>query len=322
MQLDVNGTVTPEAGLSDVVRAFAACPLKREWSITLEDVDGSYLQAFSAEGRKCRLTSRKDNVQTDGRNELGAEAAGKVLAQFLQGDSAWRDAMDWKAAPTSKHAAGLRDASTDEAKGPDIQPALQSATRPTSSPSAVVGLLWLAATGLILYGAIARGPAMIVEYFPRSVSDPRLAMLVGSMGLFALLFGIASLIQAVHARSWPTVLAEVTSSRVEEGTSSIGTGGDRSTSRSFTPKVEYRYTVEGRSYMSQHILLGGAARNSGQDGAEQIVARYPVGARVVAYYDPRTPGKAFLEYTVISPVLGFALAVVLLAFFAHLVGIY
>ena len=321
MQLDANGTVTREAGLSDVSRAFAARPPNGEWSITLEDADGSYLQAFSAEGRKCRLTSRKDNMQTDGLDQLDAEAAGKVLMQYLSGDPAWREAMDWKAAPSSKLTAALRDVFTDEAKGPDIQPALPSATPPTSSASAVVGLLWLAATGLILYGAITRGPAMIAAYFPRAVGDPRLAVLVGSMGLFALLFGIASLVQAVRARSWPTVLAEVTSSKVEEGTSSIGTGGNRSSYRSFIPRVEYRYTVEGKSYLSQHILLGGA-RNPGQDSAEQIVARYPVGARVAAYYDPSNPGRAFLEYTVIGPVLGFALAVVFLAFFAHLVNIF
>jgi hypothetical protein len=141
------------------------------------------------------------------------------------------------------------------------------------------------------------------------------------MGLFALLFGLASLLLALRARSWPTAPAEVTSSRVEEDTTRIGSGGDQSYSRVYRPRVEYRYTVAGQSYICQQITLGMTVA-SGKTRAEGIAERYPTGAHVMAYYDPRNPGRAFLEYSLSAPVFGFALAVGFFAFFAHIVGIY
>lgn len=320
MQLNANGTVTREARQVDLARAFESRQPKGEWSITLEQADGSYLQAFALQGGKYRLTSRQGDMQTDGRDELEAQTAAKVLSQYLSGDPSWRDAMDWKAPPTGK-LTGTRDVFTDESKGLDLQTTPQALPQRPASPAAIVGLLALVLAGLIGYGAITKGPAAIAKYFPHASGDPRLAVLVGSMGLFALLFGLASLLLALRARSWPTASVEVTSSGVEEDITQIGSGGGQSHSRVYRPRVQYRYTVAGQSYSCQQITLGVTVA-SGQARAQGIAARYPTGAHVMAYYDPRNPGRAFLEYSLSAPVFGFALAVGFFAFFARIVGIY
>jgi hypothetical protein len=320
VQLDVNGVLTQAAGDADLSGAFASRPGTGEWSITLEQADGSYLQAFALEGGNYRLTSRAGEVQTDGREELNAQTAGKVLRQYLSGDAGWREAMDWKAPPSSEVTKALRDVFTDVSKGPEIESARPSATvQPGSRSSGMGGLVVLVLGGVILYGAITKGPAAVAEYFPQS-GDPRLVVLVGTMGLFALLLGIASLITALRARSWPTTTAEITVSKIEESSSYISAGGSRSNSRVFNPKVEYRYAVDGENYTCAQIQLG-VVWKSGEDWARKVAARYPVGTRVVIYYDPGKPGRAFLEYSFVAPVVGLGLAAVFFAFFAHLLGV-
>lgn len=64
-------------------------------------------------------------------------------------------------------------------------------------------------------------------------------------------------------------------------------GGGRS---GYYPKVSYRYEVKGRTYVADTLDAGVWSHPS----VDAIVARYPVGAAVTAYYNPADPAEAVL----------------------------
>ena len=60
----------------------------------------------------------------------------------------------------------------------------------------------------------------------------------------------------------------------------------------YSPAVEFRYSVEGRSYTANTPLI--LPQSSGREWAARIVGNYPPGKIVRAYYNPRAPYEAFL----------------------------
>jgi hypothetical protein len=87
-------------------------------------------------------------------------------------------------------------------------------------------------------------------------------------------------------RAWPTVPGRVLSSRVSYDRSNRETDG--------FPYVTYSYEVNGKTYQDANIVPGELYTGS-QTYAEKIVARYPKGAAVTVYYNPKNPSSAFLE---------------------------
>jgi Protein of unknown function (DUF3592) len=61
-----------------------------------------------------------------------------------------------------------------------------------------------------------------------------------------------------------------------------------------TVEIRYRYRVGDKDFESTRVKFGGHAAMS-QIAADQLVARYPQGAGVDVYYDPKTPSHAVLE---------------------------
>jgi hypothetical protein len=99
-------------------------------------------------------------------------------------------------------------------------------------------------------------------------------------------WGWTILQDARASASWPSVQGQVTSSEVERSTSE----GDTS----YLPQVDYAYTVNDVSYRGDRITFGQNSYGS-RRGAEEVVARYPVGQTVAVYYDPVEPDSAVLE---------------------------
>jgi hypothetical protein len=89
------------------------------------------------------------------------------------------------------------------------------------------------------------------------------------------------------ALNWPSVQGKIKSSRVHRR-DIYSTGGDGH------PWVEYTYDVNGKTYKSMTISVGGLIMDD-QKQAENMVARYPKGADVPVYYNPSDPSKACLE---------------------------
>lgn len=75
-----------------------------------------------------------------------------------------------------------------------------------------------------------------------------------------------------------------------------GSGRNRRTN--YVPSITYRYSVQGREYVSSNTLPLSFS-SSNQSWASAIVARYAPGTKATAYYDPANPAEAFLirEYS-------------------------
>lgn len=113
----------------------------------------------------------------------------------------------------------------------------------------------------------------------------------GAFLAFGLLFagiGARKLIQFNASRDWPSVSAEVISAEID--TSSRRTS-KTSHSTSYTPRIVYRYTVNGQTYTSERAAF--AYKNS-RSTAQDFVKRFHPGAQVSAFYDPANPSEAVL----------------------------
>lgn len=84
---------------------------------------------------------------------------------------------------------------------------------------------------------------------------------------------------------WPSTMGSVIMSRIEQRSSSEG---------GYTnyPAVQYSYQVGGQAYQSYKLAPGPEV---GGTGAGKVVARYPVGAQVMVFYNPQNPSDAVLE---------------------------
>ena len=90
------------------------------------------------------------------------------------------------------------------------------------------------------------------------------------------------------AQSWSSTLGTVIMSTIQIKRTSR--------SRSEIPVVVYQYQVNGKAYQNQVIRAGdqfGTIRVMGQ--AQATIARYPVGAQVMVYYNPANPQESALE---------------------------
>ncbi|MBI3409479.1 MAG: DUF3592 domain-containing protein [Planctomycetes bacterium] len=81
----------------------------------------------------------------------------------------------------------------------------------------------------------------------------------------------------------------VTSRVVSRGTESVR-GADTEIAR--TPLVEYEYQANGKSFRGDRIMIGGA---NSESELESVLGQYPLGAKVIVYYNPADPQQAVLE---------------------------
>jgi hypothetical protein len=84
---------------------------------------------------------------------------------------------------------------------------------------------------------------------------------------------------------WPSTMGTVNSSYLERRSSS------ESGSTNY-PVVQYAYQVGGQAYQNSKLAPGPEV---GGTGAGKVVARYPVGAQVMVFYNPQNPSDAVLE---------------------------
>jgi hypothetical protein len=88
--------------------------------------------------------------------------------------------------------------------------------------------------------------------------------------------------QSLAAHSWQDTTCTVLSSQVGEH------------GNTYSVDVVYTYSFDGQAYQSNRYgFLGGSS--SGRTGKEEIVARYPPGARVSCWIDPIHPDQAVLN---------------------------
>ncbi|MBK9924332.1 MAG: DUF3592 domain-containing protein [Anaerolineales bacterium] len=83
---------------------------------------------------------------------------------------------------------------------------------------------------------------------------------------------------------WPSAMGVVQMSTIERRSSDDG----------YTdyPVVQYSYQVNGQAYQSTKRAPGPEV---GGSGARGVIAKYPVGAQVMVFYNPQNPSDAVLE---------------------------
>ena len=91
------------------------------------------------------------------------------------------------------------------------------------------------------------------------------------------------------AANWEMTEGVITVSRVDQPPSHVSDDQDDA-----SPVIRYRYQAGGRDFESDRIMLGGQPLTTRVLALRQA-ARYPVGARVGVYVDPKDSSNALLE---------------------------
>ncbi len=107
-------------------------------------------------------------------------------------------------------------------------------------------------------------------------------------GVFVFL-SLRDILRGLSSRGWPTTRGVVLASHA--GGSLAGAGFVRR--GRYGPKVTYRYTVEGREYISDVRSFAGAGGSSGS-GGRRLAEAYPDGTEVTVHYHPGNPQLSVL----------------------------
>lgn len=172
-------------------------------------------------------------------------------------------------------------------------------------------LLVLALLGGGLYWAVTQGAEVLKARMPDA--DVPVMLFAGLFGCAALLFFVGHRRYLARANAWPVTQGEIVSSVVEQRRS---TENGR-THTTYTPIVEFAYTVGGNRLHSRQVKLGLEVSGS-ESFAQKIADRYPAGAKVDVHYDPQNPSNAALENPTETNwiLLGVALACFAIALYA------
>lgn len=147
------------------------------------------------------------------------------------------------------------------------------------------------------------------------------------LGPLALLLGAAvyKTVQVRAARAWPSVAGKVVVSGAElrdvRVMDSDREGGFRIEQRNFA-NIVYEYPVAGRKLRNNRVSIG---EDSGNLEVAETIAKYPAGAAVTVYYNPRNPKEAVLERDLPKGLwgcLGIGTVIVLAIVFGSAIGLH
>jgi Protein of unknown function (DUF3592) len=147
------------------------------------------------------------------------------------------------------------------------------------------------------------------------------------LGPLALLLGAAvyKTLQVRAARAWPSVAGKVVVSGAEmrdvRVMDSEREGGFRTEQRNFA-NIVYEYPVAGKKLRNNRVSIG---EDLGNFGVAETIAKYPVGAIVTVYYNPRHPNEAVLERDLPKGLwgcLGVGTVIVLAIVFGSAIGLH
>jgi hypothetical protein len=150
------------------------------------------------------------------------------------------------------------------------------------------------------------------------------AMLLAPLALI-LIAAIVKTWQAREARSWPQVPGKVVTSVAEVREVRVSDDeredGYRMESRNFA-NVTYEYSVAGKKLRNNRVSIG---EDLGNFEVAETLAKYPAGAIVPVYYNPRHPNEAVLERDLPKGLwgcLGIGTVIVLAIVFGSAIGLH
>ena len=113
-----------------------------------------------------------------------------------------------------------------------------------------------------------------------------LCLIAALAGLGITVYGTCILAKSAKAKSWPTAQGKIVDSRLRELRDSDGS--------SYEAYILYEYWVDGVAHQSNVWRLG-VGSSSFTGSAKKAIARYPIGASVMVYFNPDRPADAMLE---------------------------
>lgn len=147
------------------------------------------------------------------------------------------------------------------------------------------------------------------------------------LGPLALLLGAAvyKTLQVRAARAWPSVAGKVVVSKTDvrkvKVMDSSRAEGHRFEERNFA-NIVYEYLVAGKKLRNNRVSIG---EDLGNFEVAETIAKYPVGAVVTVYYNPRHPNEAVLERDLPKGLwgcLGIGTVIVLAIVFGSAIGLH
>ena len=108
--------------------------------------------------------------------------------------------------------------------------------------------------------------------------------------------------------NWPSTSGAITSASVRQNSSTDEDGHVR---HSYSPLVEYDFSVNGQAYTGKRINYGITASPT-RAAAQKEVDRFPVGMQVTVFYNPEKPNEAVLEKKLVKSKVGLILGLVFL----------
>ena len=116
-------------------------------------------------------------------------------------------------------------------------------------------------------------------------------LVFAGIGLFALVRGIVHYRTGKASASWPSAEGQVVVAMVDMR---VSTDSDGMTSRRYTPRVVYNYTLNGQQFSSDQVHIGSKSNYASHARAASKLA-YQAGQQVNVFYNPENPSQAVLE---------------------------
>ncbi|MBX9695648.1 MAG: DUF3592 domain-containing protein [Cyanobacteria bacterium] len=103
---------------------------------------------------------------------------------------------------------------------------------------------------------------------------------------------IAEVRRMAGSTDWPTTQAIITESTVERGEEHR----DFETRTIYSPRISYKYSVNGKSYSSDRVSFGTSMVSTSyeKDGASWVVSLYPKGSTHTVFYSPQKAEQSVL----------------------------
>jgi hypothetical protein len=131
---------------------------------------------------------------------------------------------------------------------------------------------------------------------PVKIGTTIVLLLALAGGIYLIHRGIQSVEEAIASRDWPTVTGEIIRSSVKMTESPIIRDGrevPNQTSKSYSPDVEYRYTVNGQELTGTRVTIEDESVGT-RASAQTIVDQFPPHKTVPVSYRPDQPATSVL----------------------------
>lgn len=271
MKLDIDDRIVQTPTASDVEEALGARSFAKDWRITIEDGDATLDATARSDGSF--LVTIWNGTTTRRSGQADTAAVKTAFVKYLNGDGSWKKAVRWDQPAPGKPASG---------RSPLIGRNLSE-----PPPWAIVAMVIVIGFVLLMFTL----PGIADWLFPFARSDWFwIGLIFLPMAAIVLLAAASKGLDLVRASSWEPTSGRIVSSRIAQR--SIKFQGEAERIENYAA-VTYEFKApDGRKVQGSRIGIGND--NRGADAAP-TVKRYPAGAIVTVYYDPKDPRNCVLE---------------------------